>query len=251
MTMQFRRGLDSDLPTNPANGEPLVALDTKKFYIGINGSPVLINGIDSSGIQILLDSSIDSFGSNLLSEDLDMQGNRVLFSNVYDSAGSFPDPSVYHGMFAHAHDDGTAHFSHAGGWIELARSMDLAASTIDSAESIRLTIDTVDSDYVQARVNPAMESDPLIKSSDFTGVAGTRYYIDTTIRTVELSLPTSPEVGDQIGFVDYTGNFKTTSASLGRNGNNIMGLAENMTLDVDYFSGTVEFINTTQGWKLI
>jgi hypothetical protein len=38
---------------------------------------------------------------------------------------------------------------------------------------------------------------------------------------------------------------------LGRNGSNIMGSASDMNLDVDYFSGTVEYVDATQGWKLI
>ena len=33
--------------------------------------------------------------------------------------GALPNPSTYHGMFAHVHSTGRGYFSHAGGWYEL------------------------------------------------------------------------------------------------------------------------------------
>lgn len=38
--------------------------------------------------------------------DIDFGTNKILYSNNYDSAGSLPSASTYHGMFAHVHDDG-------------------------------------------------------------------------------------------------------------------------------------------------
>ena len=39
--------------------------------------------------------------------------------SLYSNMGSLPNPSTYHGMFAHVHATGGGYFSHAGGWYEL------------------------------------------------------------------------------------------------------------------------------------
>lgn len=52
--------------------------------------------------------------------DLDMDGNKVLFGNVYDELGDLPTAGDYHGMFAHVHATGKAYYAHAGNWVRLA-----------------------------------------------------------------------------------------------------------------------------------
>jgi len=52
--------------------------------------------------------------------DIDFGTNKILYSNNYDSAGSLPSASTYHGMFAHVHGEGRGYFAHAGNWVGLA-----------------------------------------------------------------------------------------------------------------------------------
>lgn len=66
--------------------------------------------------------------SAITSNDLDMQGNKVLFGNVYANLGDLPSAASYHGMFAHVHSTGKAYFAHAGNWVELANSSDAGGS---------------------------------------------------------------------------------------------------------------------------
>ena len=123
---------------------------------------------DSAGINAVVDSAY--VRQRVTQSDLDMLGNKVLFANVYDSTGSFPSASTYHGMFAHAHNTGAGYFAHAGAWTRLANHSDLnsysdsdvlvlvdsayvqarqttGGGTVDSADIIAI----VDSAYVQAR----------------------------------------------------------------------------------------------------
>lgn len=102
-----------------------------------------------------------------------------------------------------------------------------------------------------ADVPSGIESSFTIRTANFTASAGVRYYLDTSGGSFTMTLPASPTAGDQVAFVDYGGNFATNAAVLDRNGSNLMGLAENMSLDVDNFSGTVEYVDATQGWVLI
>ena len=102
-----------------------------------------------------------------------------------------------------------------------------------------------------ADVPSGIESDFTVKTANFTATASERYYLDTSSGSFTMTLPASPTAGDQVAFVDYGGNFATNAAVLDRNGSNLLGSAANMNLDVDYFSGTVEYVDATQGWMLI
>ncbi len=57
-----------------------------------------------------------------MSGDIDGNGNKVLFGNVYSALSDLPNASTYHGMFAHVHSTGKGYFAHAGNWIELANN---------------------------------------------------------------------------------------------------------------------------------
>ena len=98
---------------------------------------------DSSGILSIVDS--DYVRQRVTKSDLDMEGNKVLFANVYDSVGSLPSATTYHGMFAHVHGTGAGYFAHAGAWTRLANQSEL--NSYDSTN----TIGIIDSAYVQAR----------------------------------------------------------------------------------------------------
>ena len=98
---------------------------------------------DSSGILSIVDS--DYVRQRVTKSDLDMEGNKVLFANVYDSVGALPSATTYHGMFAHVHATGAGYFAHAGNWTRLANQNEL--NSYDSTN----TIGIIDSAYVQAR----------------------------------------------------------------------------------------------------
>lgn len=50
---------------------------------------------------------------------IDTRG-RILYSNFFATTASLPDPSLYHGMFTHVHNQGAAYYSHgSNGWVRL------------------------------------------------------------------------------------------------------------------------------------
>lgn len=67
-------------------------------------------------------------GDVTIQSDLDVSGtvtatgqsSKIRFQ--YDTYGDLPDPTAYHGMFAHVHALGRAYFAHAGAWVPLADS---------------------------------------------------------------------------------------------------------------------------------
>lgn len=82
-------------------------------------------------------------------------------------------------------------------------------------------------------------------SGNTTAVASTVYVLTASLT---LTLPASPTAGDWVAFTNRSG---TTTATIARNGLNIMGLAEDMTLDDAAARGTLVYADATRGWVLI
>ena len=87
-----------------------------------------------------------------------------------------------------------------------------------------------------------------VKTSDFTAVAGEGYFVNTTSGAVTVTLPASPKVGDTIAIKDYAGTFGTNNLTIGRNGNNIQGSADNSLISSNRASLTLVYVDATKGW---
>ena len=88
-------------------------------------------------------------------------------------------------------------------------------------------------------------------STALTVAANDRYFIDTTAGAQTVTLPASPLVGDQISVIDLAGTFDTNNVTIGRNGNNIMGLAQDLTVAQENAGIALVYTGATNGWKLI
>ena len=88
------------------------------------------------------------------------------------------------------------------------------------------------------------------KTANYNMVAGDNILADTnTIGAFTLTLPPSPSVGDMVEIKDSGGVFSTANLTIGRNSQNIMGLAEDMTVSQDGEHFQLVF-TTTRGWVL-
>jgi hypothetical protein len=88
------------------------------------------------------------------------------------------------------------------------------------------------------------------KTSGFTAVAGEGYFCNTTSGAFTVTLPGSPTLGDEVSIVDASGTADTNNITINRNGNNIQGSAENLTISVERAAFTLVYFNATQGWIL-
>jgi hypothetical protein len=79
-------------------------------------------------------------------------------------------------------------------------------------------------------------------------VTGVGYFADTTSAAFTITLPATPAAGAVIGIADYANTFATNNLTVGRNGSNIGGVAENATLKVNGVSVTFVYVDATQGW---
>lgn len=76
-----------------------------------------------------------------------------------------------------------------------------------------------------------------------TLASGGRYYASAGST---VTLPASPAAGNQVTI--SVGQY--TDVVIGNNGQNIMGFAQPMTIDIANVSVTLEFINSAQGWTV-
>jgi len=70
------------------------------------------------------------------------------------------------------------------------------------------------------------------KTTTYTAVANDYIYASTASGSFTITLPASPVAQDKVTIVDNTGNFEVNNLTVARNGKTIMGLAEDILLDV-------------------
>jgi len=85
-------------------------------------------------------------------------------------------------------------------------------------------------------------------STATSAVAGNGYFIDTTSNAHTINLPGSPSAGDTIAIKDYAGTFGSNNLTIGRNGNNIQGVANDSLISTDRASIILVYSDATKGW---
>jgi len=85
-------------------------------------------------------------------------------------------------------------------------------------------------------------------NSNTTLVPNRNYWV--TGNGITLTLPSNPNAYDTIKITDTTGNIQGSNITIARNGNNIMGAADDMLLDTNGASVTLVYYNSSRGWTL-
>lgn len=99
-------------------------------------------------------------------------------------------------------------------------------------------------------VNPGGMAWSHITADPSPAVTNNGYSCDTSGGAFSLTLPASPSVGDVVAFTDGAGTFNTNALTIARNGNKIMGLSEDMTVDTQYAAAQLVYDGSTNGWRL-
>ena len=89
------------------------------------------------------------------------------------------------------------------------------------------------------------------KSANYIASAGDRLFVDTTSSALTITLPSSPNVGDEVSFMDLAGTFGTNPLVIARNGQDIMNIAQDMTVDGANNAFSLVYTGSTYGWKFL
>ena len=94
----------------------------------------------------------------------------------------------------------------------------------------------------------AVTWDTTVKTTGFTATSGTGFFVDTTSGGITVTLPASPSAGNIVAIADYAGTAGTNAISIGRNGSNFQGAAQDGKISVDRQVFTLVYVDATQGW---
>jgi hypothetical protein len=89
-----------------------------------------------------------------------------------------------------------------------------------------------------------------VKTSNYTASAGQGVFANTTGGAFTVTLPASPDLGDEVSIKDYAGTFDTNALTVGRNSQPIEGVAADLTVSVERAGFTLVYSDSTQGWLL-
>jgi hypothetical protein len=105
---------------------------------------------------------------------------------------------------------------------------------------------------IEARIDLESKDWSVVTADPANAISGGRYAANTTAGAFTITLPAAPEAGnDRVTITDYAGKFDTLNLTVARNSLNIMGLAENLILDVRNATVVLEYVDVTQGWRIL
>lgn len=87
-------------------------------------------------------------------------------------------------------------------------------------------------------------------SSNTTLIKDINYFVDTSASVITLTLPSTPEQGDEIHIFDATGNASVNNIVVTSVADNIAGLVQNLEIDVDYAGVVLIYVDTAYGWRV-
>lgn len=108
-----------------------------------------------------------------------------------------------------------------------------------------VTLDGVQTLTNKTLTSPVITQNVQVISTNTAAVASGTYVLTASLT---LTLPSSPGAGTWVAFTNRSG---TTTPVIARNGQNIMGLAEDMTLNLSTAFGCLVFSDATRGWVLV
>lgn len=128
-------------------------------------------------------------------------------------------------------------------FVNLIDTLEDATSVATKADQAT-TYTKTEVDTLLASAGGSITMNGTVQTVSFTAVKNTSYFIQGAIT---VTLPSSPAINDVVEVLPIDG---VAGAILGRNGNLIMGLAEDMTIGIANTPVKLRYSNSTYGWRI-
>ena len=237
-----------------------------KTFVSLSGQELTIGAVPAADVtglgtmatetatDYVLGSTISTFGASLV-DDADASAARttlglgnVATTSVADYAtaaqGTKADTAVQPAAIANM--------------VETTDSINVLAdvdtTTAAPTDGQLLSWDNANSKWVPADAAiQGLTFDTAIKTASFVAVSMKGYFVDTaTTGAVNVTLPASPSVGDEVHVIDVAENASTANITVVRNGNKIASLSEDMTIATDGAAFKLIWTgSSTFGWVLM
>ena len=85
------------------------------------------------------------------------------------------------------------------------------------------------------------------KTASFTATAGEGYFVNTTSAAITVTLPSSPNAGDEVSIVDYAGTADTNEIII-TSSDDINGSVRDFVINYERGGVSMVYVDFTQGW---
>lgn len=125
-----------------------------------------------------------------------------------------------------------------------------AATVTNALSALETDINSVETSVaaVDARVT-ALNAWQVV-TSNITAAANSRLFVNTSSAARTITLPANPTLGTYVQIVDAASTFNTNNCTVARNGSLVMGLAEDLVLDVKNATITLVYADASTGWRI-
>ena len=145
-------------------------------------------------------------------------------------------------------DCGTVTLGDSGDTVAIPSGVTLtSAGSITNSGTITNT-GTISGGTITGAIDGQANWQTTVKTSGFTATAGEGYFCNTTSAAFTVTLPASPSAGDIVGIKDYANTADTNNITIGRNGSNIQGTANDFIIDTEGLSIVLIYVDATKGW---
>jgi len=107
---------------------------------------------------------------------------------------------------------------------------------------------TISGGTISGTIDGSVNWQTTVKTTGFTATAGEGYFCNTTSAAFTVTLPASPSAGDIVGIKDYANTADTNNITIGRNGSNIQGVANDYVISTEGLAIILLYVDATKGW---
>jgi hypothetical protein len=105
-----------------------------------------------------------------------------------------------------------------------------------------LTIDNT------GKLSTTADAEWSVIGNTYNAAIGEKILADTSVGSFSITLPSTPAMGDMVRISDYSASFDINPLTVFRNGNKILGISDDLSVDIKNHAVVLVFANANSGW---